>query len=130
MSRWPTVKHFTAWLGLAPCSAQSGQRRRNQKRFKGRAGRVFCLAAYSMATAKKSWLSSFYRRLRALRGGQVALKATARKLAQLFYLILTKGWEYVEQGVAAYEEKHRRLQMERLKRLAHVLGMAVIPTTA
>jgi transposase len=130
MSRWPTMKQFTAWLGVAPAHTQSGQRQRRQKRHMGQAGRVFCLAAYSMATAKKSWLSSFYRRIRALRGPAVALKATARKLAQLFYLVLTKGWDYVEQGVAAYEAQQRQMQMRRLNRLAHQLGMCVIPKTA
>ena len=35
MSRWPTVKHFTAWLGLAPSSRQSGKRRRRESRRRG-----------------------------------------------------------------------------------------------
>ena len=122
MSRWGGVKAFTAWLGLAPATRQSGRRRRNQKRPMGRAGRIFCLAAQSMAGAKKSWLGSFYRRLRGQRGGPVALKATARKLAQFFYLVLTKGWAYVEQGIATYENQQRQARLRRLKSLAHQLG--------
>lgn len=129
MNRWASVKQFTAWLGVAPATRQSGNRSRNQKRHMGRAGRIFCLAAQSMAMAKKSWLGSFYRRIRATRGGQVAVKATARKLAQLFYLVLTKGWAYAEQGIVEYERRYREAQMRRLKRLAHELGIQV-PETA
>ena len=36
---WQTEKHFTAWLGLAPGSRQSGKRRGNQKRGRNRPGR-------------------------------------------------------------------------------------------
>jgi hypothetical protein len=130
MSRWGSVKQFTAWLGVAPATRQSGNRKRNQKRHMGRAGRIFCLAAQSMASAKKSWLGSFYRRIRATRGGPVAVKATARKLAQLFYLTLTKGWDYVEQGIAEYEKRYREGQIRRLNRLARELGMTVGLTTS
>jgi transposase len=130
MSRWGSVKQFTAWLGVAPATRQSGNRKRNQKRHMGRAGRIFCLAAQSMASAKKSWLGSFYRRIRATRGGPVAVKATARKLAQLFYLTLTKGWHYVEQGIAEYEKRYREGQIRRLNRLARELGITVGLTTS
>ena len=34
---WPTEKHFTAWLGLALGSRQSGKRRGSQKRGRNRA---------------------------------------------------------------------------------------------
>ncbi|HVV71432.1 MAG TPA: IS110 family transposase [Verrucomicrobiae bacterium] len=128
MNRWGGVKQFTAWLGVAPATRQSGKRRRREKRHMGRAGRIFCLAAQSMAMAKKSWLGSFYRRIRATRGGPVAIKATARKIAQLFYLVLTKGWDYVEQGIAEYQRRYREGQMRRLKRLASELGMTLAPT--
>lgn len=124
---WPTEKQFTAWLGLAPASRQSGKRRRRQWHPMGRAGRIFCLAAQSMANAKKSWLGSVYLRLRSLRGAKVALKAVARILATLFYRAATQGWTYVEQGIATYEQKYRQQQCRRLQRLARELGMTVVP---
>ena len=129
MSPWGGVKPFTAWLGLAPASRQSGQRKRREKRHGGMAGRIFCLAAQSMARAKKSWLGSFYRRLSATRGKAVALKATARKIATLFYLVLTKGWTYVEQGLEKYEQEHRQRQLRRLQALARELEVD-LPKTA
>jgi hypothetical protein len=37
----------------------------------------------------------------------IAIKATARKLGVMFYNLLTKGLDYVEQGVKKYEEQYR-----------------------
>ncbi len=45
---WKTEKHFTAWLGLAPGSRQSGKHRGSQRRGRSRAGRLFCVIARSV----------------------------------------------------------------------------------
>jgi transposase len=129
LSRWPEEKKFTAWLGLAPAHRQSGNRIRRQWRPMGTAGRIFCLAAQSVANAKKTWLASVYRRIRSLRGARVALKAVARILATLFYRAATKGWVYAEQGINEYQAKFQIQQHRRLRNLARALGMAVVPIT-
>jgi transposase len=127
MTRWPTVKHFTAWLGLAPASRQSGKRRKVEKRFRGRAGRLFCVAARSLARSKYLALGGFYRRLRATRGGQVANIAAARKVAQLFYWTLRYGLHYVEQGLERYEAQYRDQSIKRLQAAARRFGLSLIP---
>jgi transposase len=129
LQRWPTEKHFTSWLGLAPAHRQSGKRRRRQWRPMGRAGRIVCLAAQSMAQAKNSWLGCVYRRLRSRRGAKAGLKAVARILATLLYRAATKGWRYVEQGIEAYQQKYRLQQQRRLERLARELGMTLVPAS-
>lgn len=126
---WPTVKHFTAWLGLAPGSRQSGKKKRNAKRHCGRAGRIFCVAARSLARAKNSWLGAFYRRIRANRGGRVANKAAARKVAELFYYCLSKGMVYLEQGLNAYQEKYRQRAVQALSKQAQMLGLEINETS-
>jgi transposase len=123
---WPTHKHFTSWLGLAPGCRQSGKMKARVKRHCGRAGRIFCVAARSLARAKNSWLGAFYRRIRALRGGRVANKAAARKVAELFYHCLSKGMSYVEQGLAQYEENYRQRSANALSKQARLLGLEVI----
>jgi len=127
MTRWPTVKHFTAWLGLAPSSRQSGKRRKPEKRFRGRAGRLFCVAARSLARSKYLALAGFYRRIRATRGGQVANIASARKVAQLFYCTLRYGMNYVEHGLQQYDAKYRAQSIKRLQAVARRFGLTVIP---
>jgi hypothetical protein len=127
MTPWPTVKHFVAWLGLAPSSRQSGKRRKKEKRFRGRAGRLFCVAARGLARSKYLALGGFYRRVRATRGAQVANIAAARKVAQLFYWTLQNGLPYVEQGLRAYEAKYRIQSIKRLQAAARRFGLTIVP---
>lgn len=127
MSRWPSVKHFTAWLGLAPSSRQSGKRRKPEKRFRGRAGQLFCVAARSLARSKHLALGGFYRRIRATRGGQVANIAAARKVAQLFYCTLRYGLGYVEQGLEQYNAKYKAQSIKRIQAAARRFGLIVQP---
>ncbi|MGZ8899684.1 MAG: IS110 family RNA-guided transposase [Limisphaerales bacterium] len=127
MSRWPTVKHFTAWLGLAPSSRQSGKRRKSEKRFRGRAGQLFCVAARSLARSKHLALGGFYRRIRATRGGQVANIAAARKVAELFYCTLRYGLNYVEQGLEQYNAKYKAQSIRRIQAAARRFGLTVQP---
>jgi transposase len=128
MSRWRDWKHFGSWLALAPSSAQSGRRRRRVKRYLTRAGQILCRAVQCMAVGKHTWLASFYRRIRAKRGAKVAIKAAAYKLAKLIYLVLTKGWQYVEAGIAKYEHRVRETQLKVLKKLAKTLKYELVPT--
>lgn len=127
MSRWPTVKHFTAWLGLAPSSRCSGKRRRREKRFRNPAGQLFCVVARSVARSKHLALGGFYRRLRAMHGAQVANIATARKVAVLFYNTLRYGLAYVEQGLERYQDLYRQQCLRRLERSARQFGLTLAP---
>lgn len=130
MSRWKDSRHFGSWLALAPSYAQSGRRRRREKRYLTRAGQILCRAVQCMAVGKHTWLASFYRRIRAKRGSKVAIKATAYKVAKLIYLVLTKGWEYVEEGIAKYEQRVRKMQLCALKKLARTLKYDLVPKAA
>ncbi|MEW6509281.1 MAG: hypothetical protein AB1432_16235, partial [Bacteroidota bacterium] len=47
-------------------------------------------------------LGAFYRRLQAKKGKLTAMKATARKLAVIYYNVMTEGVEY---GINNYEQK-------------------------
>ena len=117
----------TAWLGVAPGSRQSGKTRKSQPRFRGKAGRLFCVVSQSLARSKYLALGGFYRRIRGRRGGQVANIAAARKLAVLFYNTLRFGWAYVEQGLAEYERKYKERYIKHLRAAAKHLGMQLLP---
>jgi len=127
MTCWKNAKHFTAWLGVAPGSRQSGKTRKSQPRFRGKAGRLFCVVSQSLARSKYLALGGFYRRIRGRRGGQVANIAAARKLAVLFYNTLRFGWAYVEQGLAEYERKYKERYIKHLRATAKHLGMQLLP---
>lgn len=130
LSIWPTEKHFTAWAGLAPGSKDSGKRKGHFKRGRNRTGRLFCMMAQSLIRSKDIALGGFYRRLAARRGGLVATKALARKLAAWFWRVMVKGDDYVEQGLAHYAEQVRKSKEYALNRLAKELGRQLIPVSA
>lgn len=130
LSPWPTEKHFTAWLGVAPGSHQSGKRQGSVRRKRNRAGRLFCLMARSLARSKNIALGGFYRRLATRRGGLVATVALARKLAQLFWRVMVKGLSFAEAGLKAYEDQVLETKRRALHRLAKQLGRVVRPNLA
>lgn len=128
LSRFPTEKHFTSWLGLAPNSHQSGLTNK-KKKFKRHtsAGQIFRLAAQAIAQSKHLALTSFYHRVKARKGSLGAIKATARKIAVIFYNVMTKGIEFVEQGIKLYEQKIKERQLKYLHKQAKRFGLTLSP---
>jgi len=127
---WRTEKAFTAWLGVAPGSRQSGKRRGNQRRGRNRAGRLFCVVARSVGRSADTALGGFYRRLKGRRGGLVANLALARKLAELYWRMMVHGIAYVEQGLKKYQEKVAETEQRLLRKLAKKYNMVVMPQAA
>lgn len=130
MNRWPTVKHFTSWLGLAPGKHASGKSSKKKRiRRKTRAGQIFRQCAYSIASGKYLFLSAFYKRLRAKCGPMIANVATARKLAVLYYNLMKEGMRFVEQGYEKYEVQYKEQMMKYLKKKAKQFGCILQPLT-
>ena len=127
---WTTEKHFTAYLGLAPGSRQSGKRRGSQKRSRNRAGRLFCVIARTVGRSVDKALGGFYRRLKGRRGGLVANLALARKLAELYWRLMVQGRAYVENGLKKYEEKVAMTEKWLLEKLARKYRLRLQPATA
>ena len=130
LSKWPTEKHFTAWMGVAPGNHDSGKRKGHVKRGRNRAGRLFCLMARSLVRSKDIALGGFYRRMAARRGGLIATMALARKLAAWYWRVMVKGDDYIEKGLAAYDAQVLLNKQRALKRLAKDLGQQLVPLTA
>jgi transposase len=131
MSKWPTEKHFTSWLGLCPQHRASGGKIRSRRVRPGSnaAARALRLAAQGCHHAKNA-LGAFYRRIQARAGGPKAVVATARKLATRLYRLLKYGTAYVRQQMAAYEEAYRLRVIKCLARTAQKLGYQLLPTTS
>ncbi len=123
MSRFPTAKRFTSWLGLCPQHRGSAGKVRSRRVRRGarHAGQAFRLAAQGCHHAKHA-LGAFYRRIQARAGAPKAIVATARKLAERVYRMLRYGTEYVCQEITAYEEAHRARLVKGLARKATQLG--------
>lgn len=129
LHQWPTAGHFTSWAGLAPGTAQSGKRRKSQTRQLNRTGHLFCDMARSVTRTKDSALGGFYQRLKARRGGLVALKALARKIAAMYWRVMVMGSAYVETGLKAYEQRRALTEQRVLAKLARKHGLQLIAAT-
>lgn len=125
-TKFPTDKHFAAWTTLAPRKHQSGRRTKYPAQTASRVAKAFRLAARALLNSK-SVLGNFLRRLRSRLGIGTAIRATACKLAKLFYRLITKGEAYRRESTEAEEAKQRERQLNALARKARELGMQVIP---
>ena len=128
LTQWSSAKHFTSWTGLAPGKNTSGKMtKRSKKRINTRAGQVFRKAAQSLMQSKHIALGAFARRIKARKGPMIAIKATARKLAVMYYNLHTKGLDYVEQGVKSYQDQYNAQMTKFLHKKAAEFGLAVVP---
>lgn len=128
LSAWPSAKHFTSWLGLAPNNKISGGRvlSSRTKRSGSRAAALLRLAAVTVGRTDTA-LGAFYRRLSARIGKAKAVTATARKIAVLFYNAVRHGVEYVDPGASSYETRYRTRLVENLHRRAKTFGFVLQP---
>lgn len=130
LSKWPTEKHFTSWLKLAPGKHSSGKLNKKVKyKATPKAGQLFREAAQSIMQSKHIALGQFARRLRARKGSYIAIKATARKLAEMFYRATIKGLDYIEQGIEQYEKQWQEQQLKLLYKKAKELNFELTPIT-
>jgi transposase len=128
MSRFPTVKHFTSWLGLCPGTKISGGKvlGAKTKRCANRATQALKLAAAALRSSQSA-LGAFYRRMSARMDKPKAVTAAAHKLARLIYVMLTRGEEYTDQGQQYYEERYRERVVRQLNKRARQLGFELTP---
>ena len=134
LSMFPTEKQFVSHITLAPHKAMSGgQPVKKQKKRGSASSRVAAglrMAALSLRNSKTA-LDAYYRHVAARKGGDVAVFATARKLATLIYRLLRWGQPYLDAG-AAYEKRYQEGRIKRLTASAKDLGYQLTPlaTTA
>ncbi len=125
-TKWPTVKHFTSWLGLCPNWKKTGGKVQSSRTRlgKNRAAGALRLAAWALIRSK-SYLGAYLRRQRSRLGTPKAVTATAHKLARIVYNLLRYGVAYMKRDEAAYAEQVRERLEKNLHRRAKELGFEV-----
>lgn len=127
MSRFPTAGHFASWCQLTPALNNSGKMQRKVRVKNGsKAGQIFRNIAQGLLNSKYIAIGSFMRRIRAKKGSMIAVKAGARKLAEAFYNLLTKGAAYVEQGTKLYEQQIQQRELAFLTKMANKHNLLLI----
>jgi len=131
MSPWQTEKHFASWCNLAPWDKSSGKKKGTRKRkINNRTGQIFREVVPSVGKSKYLALGGFYRRIKSRHGAKVANKATARKIAVLYYRLMKYGFDYVEQGLEEYEKKYKEKMIQSITKKAKQYGMEMIKIDA
>jgi transposase len=127
MRRWPSEKHFTSWLTLAPNNKISGGRLLSSQTppSANRAAAIFRMAAMSLGRTETA-LGAFYRRLAFRVGKAKAITATARKLAVLVYRTLKGEMVYCDAGATAYDAQQQQRVIRRLRQRAATLGFDLL----
>jgi transposase len=115
-SRFMASRKLVAYLGLDPKVRQSGEALARSGRISNRgsasARKALVEAAWSVVKRPGS-LRGFYARTRARRGHGKAIVATARKLAVLFWCMLSRGQDHAHQRPTLTKKKLRQLELSR-----------------
>jgi transposase len=124
LSRFPTEKEFVSHATLAPRRPMSGGKPLRKKRRHTASTRVAAalrMAALSLRNSATA-LGAYYRKIARRIGGDIAVFATARKLATLIYRLLRWGQPYVDEGANSFEMRYRENQIKSLQVKAKQLG--------
>jgi transposase len=131
LSRFPTEKQFTSHATLAPHVPRSGGKVvKKKKRYSAstRVAAALRMAALALRHSPTA-LGAYYRSLARRIGADVAVFATARKLATLIYRLLRWGQPYVDEGAQAFEKRYQQQRITSLMARAKELGYQLVPAT-
>jgi transposase len=115
ITRFATPRKLVSYVGLDPMVRQSGEAPARHghisKRGPGEARHMLCEAAW-VAVRTPGPLRAFYERVRARRGAQIALVATARKLSVVCWHLLTREEDYAFGRPSLTRRKLRALELK------------------
>lgn len=126
--KFPSSKHFTSWLQLAPNPKISAGKVIGKKRVTSvnRVHELFRNCAYSLS-GTKGYFGQYYRSIKMKSNGRTANKALARKLAVIFYTMLTQKQTFNEELFIQSQYKKDKA-LERLKKKAAQQGYTLVKT--
>jgi transposase len=129
LSCFPTEKQFVSHATLAPRRPTSGGKPVRKKKRNSASTRVAAalrMAALSQRHSETA-LGAYYRNIARRLGGDVAVFATARKLATYIYRLLRWGQQYLDEGAEAYEKRYQDNYIKTLTAKAKKLGYRLEP---
>jgi len=117
--KFPSAKHFTSWMRLAPNNKISGGKILSHRTPKGsnRIKTALRQAANAIGNLKDTHLSNFFRKIAFKKGRQVAVSATARKLAVIIWNMVTKKQAYKSPTEYLFLDQKRKMGLvKRIKK--------------
>jgi hypothetical protein len=83
--------------------------------------------AASSLKASNNWLGEFYRRIKAKNGSPVAIKATARKIATIFYKMLKEKVDFSPLPIEEYNQHFKVRKLKYINKQATNYGFKLVP---
>lgn len=119
LSKWPSRNHFVSWLNLCPNNKISGGKLISSQILKKKpnaAAVAFRTAANTMCRSN-SWIGDYFRRMKAKGGQKYAIVASARKLAIIYYEMVSSGVQYKPLDNTEYKRIVQRKKIAHLEEL-------------
>lgn len=125
LHQFPSAKHFTSWLGLAPNRKVSGGKPLSSKTPKkqNHAATAFRQAANAIGLCKNHPLKPFFCAILKRQGRKGAITATARKLAVIYFNMITKQQPFEYTMPHTDNEKYRQNAITKLKKSIKKLNL-------
>ena len=130
--RFPDRRKLTAYLGLDPRVRQSGAGPAAHGHIskQGSVSARHALVEACWTTVRQPGpIAGFYQRIKARRGHSIAIVASARKLACLFWCLLTRGEDYAFAQPSLTKKKMRRLELQAGAHAGRAAAASGRPTT-
>lgn len=123
--KFPTSKHFTAWLRLAPRNKVSGGKVLSSRTPKGANRLAIALrnAANTVGQLKQGAISSFFKRIAFKKGRMAAITATARKMATIMWNMVIYKQQYKPLDEKIYNHRIKNQVITNIKRKISRLGI-------
>ena len=116
--KFPTPKQFLSWLNVVPDNKISGGKiiSSKVKRKKNNAGQAFRDAASALWRAQNP-IGDYLRRKKAKSGGKQAVVATARKIAAIYYKMVTDKVEFDPKQITKNSKEYLIEKLKQLKKI-------------
>ena len=124
--KFPTYKHFTSWLRLAPNNKISGGKKLSRRVGKGSNKLKTALrrAANVLGNLKDSHLGQFFRRIAYRKGRVAAITATARKLAVIIWKMVVEKVPYNPPNPYEFRDQKRARILRDMKKKINKLNFS------
>ena len=116
--KFPTEKQFLSWLNVVPDNKISGGKiiSSKVKKKKNKAGQAFREAANTLWKAKNP-LGDYLRRKKSAKGSGQAIVATARKIASIYYKMVTEKVNFNPYILEGNREQYLQKKINNLEKL-------------
>lgn len=123
-NKFPTDKQFLSWLNVVPDNKITGGKifYSQIKKKKNNAGQAFRDAANALWNAKNP-LGEYLRRKKTKSGSKQAIVATARRIASIYYKMVTEKVSFNANFLIEQENKYLQSKLKYLERTAEKLKM-------